>query len=926
MLNIGKIKDGDLLLYGEINEREPGITEGLVSAYNFDGTTQKYIPNLIRYVRDWANGNNINTYNTWVEMQVIDQDNINIARNKKVTSNKRAINELPLSTVVDNSFDNNNYVAFASDGSGPAYVQIDLGDFYNVKEIKIWHYVADNRSYIDTKTQVSQDGVDWYTIFDSRVEGQYLETIHGKTISLSNLGPTCNPIVNENNTVRYSGVTIQSGTTNLIPNDKLNFEKWDKVDGATVTFSTDQFVQEWLTPDAVRITTTGGTHYKKLRLNVFNPTTNTINYTSQVKIKNIGMNPVAFSDNVTGSYIVEVGEVKTATLYFVGDGNQNLELSFSSVLVSDSLDFLVYEPQIENKNYASNFVVGSTQNGKLELPFNLVPPFSLTFKHTGIQDLSTIDAQNPVTIMQLGRTYGNNNTISLINNGSKLCLLVKGGSGAEWDIDKRDIFTFTPQNWNRVEHHYSIVCLKDKTTIQLYLDGKIISTISTTDPIQDIDSDVISLGSSKTNAVYRDLFIYKTALSNNDVKLLANGGFDLSSDGDLTMSSVVEGIVYPNNSTIFPLCSSTTDSHGVFEAKSETNTAFKNNSIWVGTPTENLLYKSGAINLEQAEDLNGFATKTDLGFGFYLFENNGDGVSAIKLGCKTSDLIPSTPYSAQVNFIENYGEIRLMYKGNKISPKKTARMGILYGKFNSHVYDSTSNYVYVELQPNTKVVLYEDQVEEGVFVSPFTLTGRGDSNLKFSLYRDLGLLWNGNWSIAYWKKPIATDNDYLNGYSIDSLGCETNTVGGGYSYWGKVGNSDVLKAKFSTKSDTPFNFKPHNIVPKSYFDAWHMVTIIKTGSAITITEWAIGGQDHKITVDVGNITQNHFVTQGGYDLQLGGWEDSDGINHPVNAYYRDLVVAKRAFTDREISEMLRRQFVSEKELFRIQRTFKEESL
>jgi len=77
---------------------------------------------------------------------------------------------------------NGNYGEFAYTGSiGLRYVQLDLGGAYTVDQIKVWHYAADSRTYNNTKTQVSADGVTWYTVFDSAVSGTYPETAAGKT-------------------------------------------------------------------------------------------------------------------------------------------------------------------------------------------------------------------------------------------------------------------------------------------------------------------------------------------------------------------------------------------------------------------------------------------------------------------------------------------------------------------------------------------------------------------------------------------------------------------------------------------------------------------------------------------------------------------------------------------------------------------------
>jgi RHS repeat-associated protein len=70
---------------------------------------------------------------------------------------------------------------YAYTASGLHYVQLDLGAAYNVDKVKVFHYAADGRTYHQTKTQVSADGVTWTTIFDSATSGEYAETSAGKT-------------------------------------------------------------------------------------------------------------------------------------------------------------------------------------------------------------------------------------------------------------------------------------------------------------------------------------------------------------------------------------------------------------------------------------------------------------------------------------------------------------------------------------------------------------------------------------------------------------------------------------------------------------------------------------------------------------------------------------------------------------------------
>ena len=72
-----------------------------------------------------------------------------------------------------------------SGSTGLQYALLDLGQVYSVDKVKVWHYFIDGRTYHNTKTQVSADGVSWYTVFDSAVSGEYAETAAGRTYTFT---------------------------------------------------------------------------------------------------------------------------------------------------------------------------------------------------------------------------------------------------------------------------------------------------------------------------------------------------------------------------------------------------------------------------------------------------------------------------------------------------------------------------------------------------------------------------------------------------------------------------------------------------------------------------------------------------------------------------------------------------------------------
>lgn len=167
--------DGKLLIKGEIIE--DGDTR-FTEEGNIHINELIEVDNTgIRYIRDWTSGSSANNYNHWSEIKAI-ANGINVALGKEVTTNfPYNVNSLPWVT-------NGSLEDYAACGADPkTYVQIDLGSIYDVSEIKVWHYFLDGRMYYDTKTEVSADGINWISIFDSTgiEEMYYHETTEGKT-------------------------------------------------------------------------------------------------------------------------------------------------------------------------------------------------------------------------------------------------------------------------------------------------------------------------------------------------------------------------------------------------------------------------------------------------------------------------------------------------------------------------------------------------------------------------------------------------------------------------------------------------------------------------------------------------------------------------------------------------------------------------
>ena len=186
---------------------EDDINDKLSSSREFMG---------IRYIRDWLNGNaNIlgdnqtEIPNRWVECQVLVNEEdiaagiiptcyngnlslINISNQNPAVYTNEMILEIPDEegniSATEGDVDpiavplQEQYIEL----TGKHCLQVDLGQvYYNIDTIRIWHYYIDNDSY-NHKLEVSSDGQEWVTLFDSDISGGYAETENGKIYHFSN--------------------------------------------------------------------------------------------------------------------------------------------------------------------------------------------------------------------------------------------------------------------------------------------------------------------------------------------------------------------------------------------------------------------------------------------------------------------------------------------------------------------------------------------------------------------------------------------------------------------------------------------------------------------------------------------------------------------------------------------------------------------
>ena len=149
-----------------------------------------------RYVRFYANGNSVNGYSHYVEIEVYGTAT-SVALGKPISSSNSFSNS---GSITDgNKLDT---AAFADSipNQGLQWVQVDLEAVYDFYEIRLWHYYGDPRQYQDVIVQLSMDilfsaGVT--TVFNNDgdnsagmgigTDREYVETSDGKAIAVDSV-------------------------------------------------------------------------------------------------------------------------------------------------------------------------------------------------------------------------------------------------------------------------------------------------------------------------------------------------------------------------------------------------------------------------------------------------------------------------------------------------------------------------------------------------------------------------------------------------------------------------------------------------------------------------------------------------------------------------------------------------------------------
>lgn len=936
MTTVGRLKDGNLLLKGEINERTPLITSGLIAHFPFDGTTQgltsqfvvrtKIYPEdgqipyagiedengafIYRYGRDWH-------ISVWDKRTGKWATGINFNGASSVSGAHACYDVYGVGAAQQTAFVNtingldSNYIVIIAGSHAPEYYNVAM-----VTAIKKCGGTTGNLSWTTRKSYICVgvvgcgEGKAITEVLDNRV-GISTNVCAEAEVFLGNDVSTVNDC-----TLTKDGVVIEEATTNFylnVPPGLVGLGSGSNEDSTLTELSPIPNSKTWKMTKLGTANLWNG--WEATYGGIFNAAIGeswTISgWYKTIKsagVANLGIGNFYTSDwsrpyntTVTSSdtriiadgkwhffwCTILINEVMTNAI--VVDGPSWGYSTAAGVLYINGL-------QWEKKAFPTSFVNGSRGVGRLDIPFSLKPPYTIRLKHESRKPLALIaDQGSSPMIFQMGDYYGNA-SVSFWNYNKSLTVYMKGNTSGGW-TSSGWYYGYTDATWNNTEHEYVLVAINN-TTFKIYMDGAYLGEQVNTEAVTNIT--YISMGNAyQPNATYRDFSMYNRALSDEEINKLYRSTFSIKPNGDMLAMIIEKPNNIPSGAYYFPLGADAKDIYKNAAPSSELNTAYEDGSVWVGTTTANILSLPSA-------DFNAWGGMT----GTSVLFSSPNGTQGVHLNMLTSGGInwyntggvktvsAATTYtvsafvkynktpSANLLYLRQYRtDSTQISEGGLFIPSYITDLGNgwkrAYMTFTTDVECTQLVIQGYEYSANMDVWIYGIQCEQRKYYTPYANGTRGATDLEYNLYNSIGLDWSGNWTIIYWKKPIGTDDNTLTGYSIESIGSNSNSVGGGYAWWGKTSGVNALELS-----------SPSAINPATYFGKWQMISLQKSGSVITIINWDIDEQKYVRTIAVSTAAPNYYVTPYGYDLKLGGW-DSTGT---CNSYFKDLIVVKSALS------------------------------
>lgn len=600
----------------------------------------------------------------------------------------------------------------------------------------------------------------------------------------------------------------------------------------------------------------------------------------------------------------------------VGDGWKYISLTFQTQaeVVSLRLDQYVYRlgATLEFGNITlvegrGSFYIpyGKTVNKSksLEIPTRDLTSFTvlLTFiNNQHLIDKETGGLQSGANLLTLKSNNGNLNFKLWINSNKDYYPYLNPSSNSDWNetssnrnrgaynmgIKVGGIYTIAIQ-YNSVSKESSWFMLDNKGN---NIGGdKIVATANT--PI--LKSIMLGDDSSVWDAQYIDLKVYNSVLDESKVKYTSLSKVNVD-DGKLS-ENISEILDRPKLPLLNIPKRKNEYGEGYQTSTSYNNLAKSDTSQWsspnrpnidrtVITPYgKGIKFMSGSISGVSSgrnstaymyDDVSGFTTSDYVCYSAWVYMSKDCDITTARISlekAKSESVWYDMSKKGQWQFLQIRG---------KITDGTRPLRHLLYLLNSKETADFKGYVIYSD------ITLTKTTNGQGASpTSQFENLPVNDRSLKFNLKNTINFNWSSNWTIQYWKKPMGSDATNYRGYCLDSIGRNSNTVGGSYLWWGKPNASDSISDAGSFD-------------PNQFWNHWRLITLVHDASSNNITVYEENRfKKHKRIVAISITKDNQYLTQNGYDLFLGGWNDTK----VCIAEYKDIRVGQWALSETEVN-------------------------
>jgi|LSQX01.3.fsa_nt_gb hypothetical protein len=345
----------------------------------------------------------------------------------------------------------------------------------------------------------------------------------------------------------------------------------------------------------------------------------------------------------------------------------------------------------------------------------------------------------------------------------------------------------------------------------------------------------------------------------------------------------------------FPLGDSPQDSNRIINPINHTNIVYDGDGAWVGTAVENK-WPNQTWTGTSTSGLSSYimgSTKHKLsGNQTTLHANNKFSSAKDYYTVSAYYKQNSGPYTSPTKFVLTSNTSGTEITRTSNDSNITSTQEVYVRGWHSAYYEAAATNAYPYIINNGDSSFLGMQVEQNYFVSPWCASSRGQGELTYNLY-SLGLNWNQDYTIMYWKKPHGNDARNPNsGYSAESFGSSAL----GKHLW--LGRNESTR-KYEINGTTG------NTVDSYRYD-WFLHVLRRSGTNFNMQVFRHSNKNPVVDMNTTAVanTANYYVTPQGYDFRLGGRD----AGYASNAYYRDLQVLKKALTDEEVKTYFNTKF------------------